>query len=58
MTTSLERLLDRAIEKYGADSRRVAELRRQIAARDSGQSAQELYITGSVAKPKKETQAA
>jgi hypothetical protein len=47
----------RQSSKFGKDSRRVAELRRQIAARDSGQSAQELYITGSVAKLKKETQA-
>jgi hypothetical protein len=55
---TLEQLLEEAIARKGADSRSVAELRRQIAARDSGQSAQELYITGSVAKPKKETQAA
>jgi hypothetical protein len=56
MTTSLERLLEAAIARK-APERRIADLRRQIAARDSGQSAQELYITGSVAKPKKETQA-
>jgi hypothetical protein len=49
---------EESLEKHGEDSRGVAELRRQIAARDSGQSAQELYITGSVAKLKKETQAA
>ena len=55
---TLDQLLEEAISKFGKDSRRVAELRRQIAARDSGQSAQELYITGSVAKLKKETQAA
>jgi hypothetical protein len=58
MTTSLERLLERATSKYGADSKVASELRRQIAARDSGQSAQELYITGSVAKPSKEPQTA
>ena len=55
---TLDQLLEEAIARKGEGSRAVAELRRQIAARDSGQSAQELYITGSVAKPKKETQAA
>ena len=47
---TLDQLLERAISKYGEDSRLVAELRRQIAARSSAQSAEDLYITGSVAK--------
>ena len=51
MTTSLERLLEAAIARK-APERRIADLRRQMAARDSGQSAQELYVTGSVAKAK------
>tara|TARA_R110000765_G_scaffold136869_1_gene236279 strand:+ start:192 stop:365 length:174 start_codon:yes stop_codon:yes gene_type:complete len=50
---TLEQLLEKAIARKGPDSRRVAELRRQIAARSSAQSAEDLYITGSVAKPRK-----
>ena len=45
---TLEQLLEKAIARKGPDSRRVAELRRQIAARSSAQSAEDLYVTGSV----------
>ena len=50
---TLEQLLEEAIARKGPDSRPVAELRRQIAARSSAQSAEDLYVTGSVAKPRK-----
>ena len=48
--STLEQMLEKAIARTGEDSRRVAELRRQIAAKNSGQSAQDLYVTGAIKK--------
>ena len=48
--STLEQMLEKAIELTDEDSRMVAELRRQIAAKNSGQSAQDLYVTGAVKK--------
>ena len=48
---TLQELLDRAIKKYGEGSRTVQSLRDQIAAEESGQGFQELYITGAVKFP-------
>ena len=48
--STLEQMLEKAIELTDEDSRMVAEIRRQIAAKNSGQSAQDLYVTGAVKK--------
>jgi hypothetical protein len=41
-------MLEKAIAITDEDSRMVAELRRQIVAKNSGQSAQDLYVTGAI----------
>jgi len=51
-SSELQRLLERAEEKYGKDSFSAQALRDQIAKEGRGQSAQELYLTGSVARVK------
>lgn len=48
--STLEQMLEKAIARTGEDSRRVAELRRQIVAKNSGQSAEDLYVTGAIKK--------
>ncbi len=48
--STLEQMLEKAIELTDEDSRMVAEIRRQIAAKNSGQSAQDLYVTGAVSE--------
>jgi len=48
----LENLLRETEDKYGKDSFSARMLRDQIAKESRGQSAQELYLTGSVARVK------
>ena len=49
--STLEQQLERAIVQQGEDSFVVQQLRRQIAAAKSGQSTEDLYVTGAVKKP-------
>ena len=49
---TLEQLRDEMEAKYGKDSKMVKQLNRQIAAAKSGQTSQDLYVTGSYKKPK------
>lgn len=51
-SSELQRRLDRAQEKFGPDAPITRLLREQIARDERGQSAQELYLTGSVARQK------
>ena len=54
--STLEQNLERRLAQHGEDDFVVKQLRRQIAAKNSGQSAQDLYVTGAVseqAKPKR-----
>ena len=53
-SSSLENLLRETEEKYGKDSFSARMLRDQIAKEGRGQSAQELYLTGSVARQKQD----
>lgn len=53
--STLEEVLKRQIAKRGEDSFVVKQLRRQIAAASSGQSAEDLYVTGAVKKPQTST---
>lgn len=46
MISSSERRLNRAIEKYGAKDPYVQMMRDQMAAQQSGKSAQETYVIG------------
>ena len=46
----LEQVRDRMLAKYGKDDKMVAQLNRQIAAAKSGQTSQDLYVTGSYTK--------
>lgn len=50
--SELQRLLDETVQKYGADSFSARMLRDQIAREGRDQSAQELYLTGTVARQK------
>ena len=49
---TLEQLQDEMEAKYGKDSKMVKQLNRQIEAAKSGQTSQDLYVTGSYKKPK------
>ena len=53
--SELQRLLTGAETKYGKDSFSARMLRQQIGAEERGQSAKELYLTGSVARLKAST---
>ena len=53
MTSILEQDLERAIAQLGPDALFVQALRDQIAASQSGQSAEDIYVTGAVKQPKK-----
>lgn len=46
MTTSDEQRLARMIENYGEDSRIVQMFRDQMASKQRGQDARDMYITG------------
>jgi hypothetical protein len=46
--STLQEQLERVIQRHGADSASAQMLQDQIAAQQTGKSAQELYITGSV----------
>lgn len=46
MNTLDKQRLDRMIEKYGETSRIVQMFRNQIASKQSGQDARDMYITG------------
>ena len=48
--STLEQNLERRLARYGEGDFVVKQLRRQIAANNSGQSAQDLYVTGAVKK--------
>lgn len=48
----LQELLKNAEEKHGKDSFVAKMLKEQIARDQRGQTAEELYLTGSVARPK------
>ena len=48
--STLEQQLARELQEHGEDGFVVKQLRRQIAAKNSGQSAQDLYVTGAVKK--------
>jgi hypothetical protein len=48
---TLEQLRDEMEAKYGKDSKMVKQLDRQIAANRSGQTSQDLYVTGSYKRP-------
>ena len=50
--SELQRLLTRAETKYGKDSFSARMFRQQIGVEERGQSAKELYLTGSVARLK------
>ena len=52
MTSILEQDLERAIAQLGPDDPFVQMLRDQIAASQSGQSAEDIYVTGAVNQPK------
>ena len=53
MKNTLEAMLERALsEGETEESFSVKQLRRQIAAAKSGQTSQDLYVTGSYKKPK------
>jgi hypothetical protein len=52
MTSILEQRLERAIAQLGPDALVVQALRDQVAAAQSGQSAEDIYITGGVNQPK------
>lgn len=53
--STLEQMLEREVAKRGEDSFVAKQLRRQIAAASSGQSAEDLYVTGAVKKPQTNT---
>ena len=53
--STLEEMLADEIEERGEDSFVAKQLRRQIAAASSGQSAEDLYVTGAVKKPQTNT---
>ena len=48
--STLEQHLERRLARHGEGDFVVKQLRRQIAAKNSGQSAQDLYVTGAVKK--------
>ena len=48
--STLEQHLERRLAQYGEDDFVVKQLRRQIAAKNSGQSVFDLYVTGAVKK--------
>jgi hypothetical protein len=48
--STLEQNLERRLAQYGEDDFVVKQLRRQIAAKNTGQSAQDLYVTGAVSE--------
>ena len=50
----LEQIRDRAILRHGKEAEIVQNLNRQIMAEKSGQSFQDLYVTGSYTKPKED----
>ena len=52
MTSLLEQRLSRVIERHGEDTPYVQMLRDQIHAQETGKSAEDIYITGSVKRPK------
>ena len=52
--TKLEQIRDRAILRHGKEAEIVQDLNRQIMAAKSGQSFQDLYVTGSYTKPKED----
>ena len=52
--TKLEQIRDRAILRHGKEAEIVQNLNRQIMAEKSGQSFQDLYVTGSYTKPKED----
>lgn len=53
--STLEEMLADEIAERGEDSFVANQLRRQIAAAKSGQSAEDLYVTGAVKKPQTDT---
>ena len=53
MASLLEQRLSRVIERHGEDTPYVQMLRDQIHAQETGKSAEDIYVTGSV-KPTKE----
>ena len=56
MKTLLEETLERAEKRLGPDSFVVQQLRNQVHAQTTSRSLQELYVTGSVPKTKKNTE--
>jgi len=48
--STLEQHLERRLAQHGEDDFVVKQLRRQIAAKNSGQSVFDLYVTGAVKK--------
>ena len=48
--STLEQNLERRLAQHGENDFMVKELLRQIAAKNSGQSTQDLYVTGAVKK--------
>jgi len=52
MTSLLEKRLSRAISRHGENSFIAQSLRNQIHAQETGKSAEDIYITGSVKRPK------
>lgn len=55
MTSILEQRLERAEAQLGSDDPFVQMLRDQVAAAQSGRSAEDIYITGGVNQPKETT---
>jgi len=52
--TKLEQLREEMIQELGAEAPMVQQINRQIMAAKSGQSFQDLYVTGSYTKPKED----
>jgi hypothetical protein len=54
MTSILESRLARAVSRHGEKSFVAQQIRDQIHAQQTGKSAEDLYVTGSVKRPQKE----
>ena len=52
MASLLEKRLARVIERHGEDTPYIQMLRDQIHAQETGKSAEDIYITGSVKRTK------